>query len=432
MYYKILKVMLHLCIVFLCALYILKLVIPEQFVITIENPTLVLIGNYIDTHCWLEYLTGCITAFITYWLYLCAVCQQWYLKFTECIIILIIIVLSLVCSIIDVNLYTALSYTSFIFLPALFKADIKNIAVVYTAHIFSQFLTLSIRDITAYVNAQNTLILLLLTLECYFWLILFYFYYNLKKEKQLWVGNVRQSTENLLAESKIKLKNSTEKLSLYKRIRNFMKNNFNKIALQNHFRRFRLTLKDFLIDELWIYLIIIGSIALCSWIFNCWIEGILLCIAHTCIRRAFNKQYHCNTTALCISLTLGLIWFAIPLTWPVTVSLLSSIPIAFLICFFGFLAQDRLDLQKTVRSLQTYTSQLFLQISKNTSIKDIYAMSKEELYAHCRSKGLDDNDCKIAYYIIIERLKGKELYDAIGYSERQTIRKRKTILAKIK
>ena len=59
-------------------------------------------------------------------------------------------------------------------------------------------------------------------------------------------------------------------------------------------------------------------------------------------------------------------------------------------------------------------------------------MSKEELYEHCRSKGLSDVDCKIAYFIVYERLKGKELYSAINYSEIQSKRKRKYILEKIK
>lgn len=58
-------------------------------------------------------------------------------------------------------------------------------------------------------------------------------------------------------------------------------------------------------------------------------------------------------------------------------------------------------------------------------------MSEDELYVHCKNCGLDDADCKIATFIVIDRLKGKELYNAIGYSERQTKRKRKKILETI-
>ena len=105
-------------------------------------------------------------------------------------------------------------------------------------------------------------------------------------------------------------------------------------------------------------------------------------------------------------------------------SLLSSILIAFLICFFGFVAQDRIDAVKEIKELNKHIDELLTQINH----KDIYAMTEIELYEHCRSCGLDDVDCKIARLIVIERLKGQELYEAIGYSERQTKRKRKKIL----
>jgi len=193
-------------------------------------------------------------------------------------------------------------------------------------------------------------------------------------------------------------------------------------------RKAKLRIKDFLVDSLWEYLIIFASIALCAWIFDKWIEAIMFCIAHTCIRNTFDKQFHFNSTAYCLSLTLAIIWFAIPITTSLTASLLGSIPIAFLICFFGFIAQDRVDLLIEVKRLENYANELLL----NLNHKDIYTMNEDELYEHCRNCGLSDVDCKIAYFIVIERLKGKELYQAINYSERQTKRKRKEILNKIK
>ena len=189
----------------------------------------------------------------------------------------------------------------------------------------------------------------------------------------------------------------------------------------------KIRLKDFLRDQLWVYLIVFASIALCSWIFDRWIEGLMFCIAHTAIRTAFDKQFHFNATAYCLSLTLAIIWFAIPMTLPLSISLLSSVPIAFTICFFGYLAQDRLDKALKIRDLERHISELLNTIMR----KDIFTMSEDELYEHCRSKGLSEEDCKIAYFMIIERLKGKELYSAIGYSERQTKRKRKKIIETI-
>ena len=189
----------------------------------------------------------------------------------------------------------------------------------------------------------------------------------------------------------------------------------------------RLKIKRFIVEQIWVYLIVICSIFLCAWIFNKWIEAVMLSIAHSVIRPAFNKQFHLSRTANCLILTLGILWFSIPITLSITVSLLGSIPVAFGICFLGFLAQDRVDLMKEVKRLDEYSTNLVRSIAH----KDIYAMSEDELYEHCRNCGLDEEDCKIAYFVVIERLKGKELYDALPYSQATIKRKRIRILKTI-
>lgn len=154
----------------------------------------------------------------------------------------------------------------------------------------------------------------------------------------------------------------------------------------------------------------------------------MFCVAHICIRNSFEKQFHFNSTAYCLILTLAIVWFAIPITMSTATSLLSSIPIAFIICFIGYVAQDWVDGKKQIKKLNEDIQNLLAKINH----KNIYSMNEQELYDHCRKCGLSDVECKIAYYIIIERLKGKELYEAIGYSEAQSKRKRKQILKTIK
>ncbi len=423
-----------LCVIYLCAFYVLKFFIPDQLVLSIENERLILIGNYIDSHLWVKYLFGTLTSFVIYWLYLCAVCKRWYLNIVQSIIVLIIIGLSNVFSQIDANLYSALSYTSFIILPLLFGAKLKEVAIVYTVHIFSQTLTLSIRNLPIYMTNINVLTIFIVGIESYIWLILFYIYYNYK-EKRLWDGCSRLSTEKEQAELKEtskesteKSSNSTQRLTFCERIRLFIKRNFARQTIKKRLHKLKLVILDFIVGELWIYAIIIGAISLVSWLFNRWVQGLMLCIAHIAIRRVFDKQYHCNTTAGCLSLTLGIIWFSIPITLPIVTSLLSSIPIAFLICFFGFVAQDRVDLIVAVKKLQNHVNELMQKLSH----KDIYAMTEQELYEHCRNCGLSEEDCQIAKLVVIDRLKGQELYRAMGYSERNSKRKRKYILETIK
>lgn len=426
---KVLRTMIALVIVFLLACYILKIFFPEQFVLSVENETIIVIGKYIDNNEWANYIFGIITSFITYWLYLCAVCRRWYLKWYEIIIVLLVIGGSIGLSLLDTNIYSAYSVITFIVLPLIFKSDLKSVAIVFSIHSLSQTMSLTIRNLPMYITSLNNLVILILSLDMYFWLLLFYISFNyIREDKEKWVGNYRLSTENKTVEKKEKSQELIEKLSRWKQTKQFIKKLFQKENLKKNLRKLKLSAKDFITDELWVYLIVIGSIILCAWLFNRWIEGIMFCIAHLVIRRVFNKQFHFNSTAYCLTLTLAIIWFAIPITMPLTTSLLSSIPIAFIVCFFGFIVQDRVDLYNEVAELNNYVNELLQRLNH----KDIYAMNEDELCEHCRNCGLSEEDCKIAYFIVIERLKGKELYEAINYSERHAKRKRKKILDTIK
>lgn len=180
---KVFKTMIALVVIFLIALYVLKIFFPEQFVMSIENETIITIGNYIDSNAWAYYLFGIATSFLTYWLYLCAVCKRWYLNWWQCLIVLAVIGASIGFNFIDVNLCSALNYSSFIFLPFIFKAELKPVAIVFTTHIFAQFLTLSIRNLPIYMNAVNSLIVNIVGFETYLWLFLFYIYYNYKRKE---------------------------------------------------------------------------------------------------------------------------------------------------------------------------------------------------------------------------------------------------------
>lgn len=85
-------------------------------------------------------------------------------------------------------------------------------------------------------------------------------------------------------------------------------------------------------------------------------------------------------------------------------------------------------LKEKLKQLNDYANDLVAKLS----YKDIYSMNENELYDHCRSKGLSEEECRIAKFVVLDRLKGKELYSAMSYSERQAKRLRTAILNKIK
>lgn len=59
----------------------------------------------------------------------------------------------------------------------------KNTACVFIAHLLAQWFSLEIRGLSKEMLSTNFLSLFIMTLECYFWLLLFYLYYNYREKE---------------------------------------------------------------------------------------------------------------------------------------------------------------------------------------------------------------------------------------------------------
>lgn len=181
------KVFVSMLILVMCsltALYVAKGFFPEQFMMNVQNEQLISIGNFIDTHKWSFYLFGSITSFITYWLYCCAICKRFYLKWYECVAILIVIAGSIGLTYLDAAFLTHYSICAMLFLPLLFGGKLKETAIVYGVHGLAQILSLKIRNLPMYMVGVNSLTLFLMNIECIFWLLLFYVIFNYKKKEE--------------------------------------------------------------------------------------------------------------------------------------------------------------------------------------------------------------------------------------------------------
>lgn len=181
---KVFRVMIGLVVVFLLTCYILKIFFPEQFVMVIQNRVAIQIGDYIDTHKWLEVIVSAITSFLTYFLYICAVNERWCINWKELIAILITIGLIQGFYELDTSLSSGISLIAFFIIPAISKAKLVNVATVFSVHYVSQLLSTLIRGLPLLLTHINSIIILSMTFECYFWLLLFYFYFNYKRGKK--------------------------------------------------------------------------------------------------------------------------------------------------------------------------------------------------------------------------------------------------------
>lgn len=139
-------------------------------------------------------------------------------------------------------------------------------------------------------------------------------------------------------------------------------------------------------------------------------------------RIMFDLTYHSDTWNHCKFWTRTMLNSGVFVLWvlPIRYSLFNALFVSFMCCLILYLVAVEVKEKKEIKSeLEKYTS------------KDIWQMNEEELYERCIQCGLSDVDCKIANIIIIQRLKGKDFYEAINYSESQSKRKRKEILNKL-
>lgn len=154
-----------------------------------------------------------------------------------------------------------------------------------------------------------------------------------------------------------------------------------------------LALEKLFTEQLWQLLIVVAFVLLCAWLFDKYVEAIMFCVAHFVIRKNFEKQYHCGTTAVCLMTTLTIAFFGIASILPVAVSLLSTIPMCCFISWVGYIAQDRLD-----------------ALNLNAKLKEVYCNEKEDLLCNCRKAKLSERDTALAIMYFYEKKTPKEIW----------------------
>lgn len=184
--------------------------------------------------------------------------------------------------------------------------------------------------------------------------------------------------------------------------------------------KLQLKLEKFFKYELWQHIIVIAFVFLCGWLFDRIIQAVMFSVAHIVIRKYFDKQYHCGTTATCMFTTLSIAFFGIMYIFPLGLSLLSTIPICFLISWVGYVVQDRIDQITENKALQNEIDNLVGKIKDYENI-NLYKMNETELRQYGASKLLSEIQQDILVMRVIEHLKISEICKYRNYG-RTTIK----------
>ena len=138
---------------------------------------------------------------------------------------------------------------------------------------------------------------------------------------------------------------------------------------------------------------LIIAILIPSFIFKKWIEGFVFFICHWLIREQFPKQYHCTSHAVCRIITGIVFFFGISFVLPLSLSLISAIPICYFISWVGFTKKQAIDFERDYNN-----------------VCERYCNEKNDLLVACRKAKLNERDTEIAILYFYEKKTPKDIW----------------------
>lgn len=147
-----------------------------------------------------------------------------------------------------------------------------------------------------------------------------------------------------------------------------------------------------------------------------------LCLMLSCFlisKQFYRYKYHCNSSLKCLLLSVGVFVVGLRVTLPAYISYACSGVCGLLIAYIGQYAGE----SKFIREDYAYIEPRYNELIEHERRKDILSKTEAELREYCNSEGLDPIESEIVIQRLIYHLKGRELYDKIGYSKPQMIRK---------
>lgn len=171
-------------------------------------------------------------------------------------------------------------------------------------------------------------------------------------------------------------------------------------------------------------LVILGMVA---WIMNAIVEMTVMLSFFMVAKQKYEFKYHCKSSVHCLLLSVGVFAIGLRITLPVHLSYTCSGIVGL---FIAYIAQYIAEL-KFIREDYEYIEPRYNALVENKRKTDLYTMNESELRLLCRANLLDNIDEEIVVQRLIYHRKGQDLYDKIGYSKPQMIRREKRIEEKL-
>ena len=183
---KVLWSMIVLLWVFLISFSLLKLFFAQEFLAVVDNPRIIQIGNFIDSHVEITVLADVILSSLAMHFYLCACKRTWHLSGLEYISMVVYVFVLVLIYRFNAVLGMIMDICGMILIPISIKLPTKHWMSVFILHQIGQLLTLFVRSEPLYLASTDYATQLILVFDLYVWLMLYYLYSNLYKEESIW------------------------------------------------------------------------------------------------------------------------------------------------------------------------------------------------------------------------------------------------------
>lgn len=175
------------------------------------------------------------------------------------------------------------------------------------------------------------------------------------------------------------------------------------------------------------FLLIIAILSVIAYFMNSIIELYIMLTCFLIAKQKYKFKYHCKSALHCLFLSVFVFVIALRVVVPVSISYACSGICRLLIAYIGQYAAE----SKFIRQDYAYIEPKYNKLLEEKNAIDVYSMNEPELREYCKSHLLDEIDEEIVIQRLIYRRKGKDLYDKIGYSKPQMIRREQRIESKL-
>ena len=170
------------------------------------------------------------------------------------------------------------------------------------------------------------------------------------------------------------------------------------------------------------YILVLINLFITAWITGKYVETVCFAVSFCALRYRFVNILH-FTTFKCVLFTNSIVFVFIPICIPLSNSLFGGLISGFVVNYGANLIASNIFREKEKTELE--------HLRKEKHDRNIYMFNEFDLREYCRSYNLDQIDEEIVIQRLIYHRKGKDLYEKIGYSKPQMIRREKAIESKL-